>query len=74
VDFDLSEDQQALRAAADALLDALAGPSRVRAVAEGDEPFDRDRWAAMAGQGWPGVEHPAEDGGLGLGMVEMAVL
>jgi alkylation response protein AidB-like acyl-CoA dehydrogenase len=74
VDFDLSEDQQALRGAADALLDDLAGTARVREVAAGDDPVDRALWAAMADQGWLAVEHPVADGGLGLGLVEMAVL
>lgn len=74
MDFDLSEDQQALRAAADALLDGRCSPARVRAVADSDDGFDRDLWAAMADQGWLGVGQPVEDGGLGLGLVETAVL
>jgi len=74
VDFELSEDQQALRAGAGALLDDLASPARVRAHAAGDEPFDRSLWAAMAEQGWQAVDASEADGGLGLGLVEMAVL
>jgi alkylation response protein AidB-like acyl-CoA dehydrogenase len=74
VDFELSEDQQALRAGADALLDDLASPARVRAHAAGDDPFDRALWAAMADQGWQAVDTPEAEGGLGLGMVEMTVL
>jgi len=35
---------------------------------------DAELWAAMAEQGWPAVEVPESDGGLGLGMVEVAVL
>jgi len=74
VDFDLSEDQEALRAAADALLDGRSGPARVRAVADGDDHFDRELWSAMADQGWLGVQQPVDEGGLGLGLVETAVL
>jgi alkylation response protein AidB-like acyl-CoA dehydrogenase len=42
----------------------------------GDAPcgYDPALWAAMADQGWLSVEVPEADGGLGLGMVEVAVL
>ena len=36
--------------------------------------FDRDLWAAMADQGWLALEVPEEHGGLGLSLVEVAVL
>jgi alkylation response protein AidB-like acyl-CoA dehydrogenase len=74
VDFDLSEDQLALRKGAATLLDALASTGRVRAAADAPEHLDRELWSAMAEQGWLSVELPAESGGLGLGMVEVAVL
>ena len=107
VDFDLSTDQQALRAAAATLLDRMAGHDVLRArVGTGsvvgtlpgagaaatagavgggttgtgpsapDAPhgYDAGVWAAMADQGWLAIEVPAEEGGLGLGTVEVAVL
>ena len=74
MDFELSEDQLALRVGAGALLDDLAAPARVRAHCAGGEPFDRALWTAMAEQGWPAVDQPEADGGLGLGLVEVAVL
>ena len=74
MDFELSEDQVALRDAASALLDARCTTARVRAVAGGDVPIDSELWGAMADQGWPAVEGEEEDGGLGLGTVEVAVL
>ncbi len=36
--------------------------------------YDEELWAAMADQGWLAVEEPEASGGLGLGMVEVAVL
>ena len=36
--------------------------------------YDAAVWSAMADQGWLAVELPEDDGGLGLGMVEVAVL
>jgi alkylation response protein AidB-like acyl-CoA dehydrogenase len=67
VDFELSDDQQALQAAARHLLDDLSRPRQA-------EGFDRDLWKAVADQGWLGVALPEDIGGLGMGMVETAVL
>ncbi|HEX3460278.1 MAG TPA: acyl-CoA dehydrogenase family protein, partial [Acidimicrobiales bacterium] len=80
MDFDLSPEQTALRDAAADLLDRFASPERVRAlVGSGLDPappggFDTTLWEAMADQGWLAIERPESHGGLGLGMVEVAVL
>jgi alkylation response protein AidB-like acyl-CoA dehydrogenase len=83
VEFELSSDQQDLAGAAGELLDGLASRERVRAfvgsgtaddVGERDGGFDRPLWEAMAEQGWLAVERPESAGGLGMGMVEVAVL
>ena len=73
MDFELSDDQLALRAAARDLLDGLAGREAVRAVVDGGG-FDRGLWKAMVDQGWTGVLLGEAEGGLGLGAVEWAVL
>ena len=48
----------------------------VEGSAPGDAPsgYDHTVWSAMSDQGWLALEVPEEEGGLGLGMVEMAVL
>jgi alkylation response protein AidB-like acyl-CoA dehydrogenase len=74
MDFDLSDDQLALREGAQALLDDLAPTVQVRRVAETPERFDRDLWTAMVDQGWLGIAVPESEGGVGLGPVELAVL
>ena len=74
MDFDLSDDQVALRDGARELLDGLASPVRVRAHAGTDAAYDAALWAAMAEQGWLGIEVAEERGGVGLGAVEVAVL
>ena len=102
VDFDLSADQQALRDAAAALLNGMAGHDALRArvgtgaivgtlpgageaspAADGSrernraaapQGYDAAVWSAMAEQGWLALELPEDEGGLGLGMVEVAVL
>ncbi|HXX91092.1 MAG TPA: acyl-CoA dehydrogenase family protein, partial [Acidimicrobiales bacterium] len=74
MDFDLSDDQRALQEAAASLLADRASSARVRAVVEEGSGIDRGLWAAMADQGWLGIARPEADGGLGLGLVETAVL
>jgi alkylation response protein AidB-like acyl-CoA dehydrogenase len=74
VDFELSDDQVALRDAASSLLDDACSIARVREVAATDHHLDDELWAAMAQQGWSGVERSVDTGGLGLGLVEVAVL
>ncbi len=74
MDFELSEDQLALRKAAADLLEAMAPTPRGREVADGEEHLDRRLWRAMAEQGWMAVELSEEGGGLGLGSVEVSVL
>src|SRR4051794_24810378 len=74
MDFDLSDDQLALREGARALLDDLASTDQVRRVADTAERFDRELWAAMVDQGWLGIAVPEPEGGVGLGPVELGVL
>lgn len=74
MDFDLSADQSALRDAAADLLGDQCAPVRVRAVAESPERVDRALWGRMVEQGWLATTVPEADGGLGFGMVELAVL
>src|SRR5947208_892436 len=74
MDFELSDDQLALRDAARDLLDGQSSPAQLRAYTEGSAPYDETLWAAMVDQGWLGVAVAEERGGLGLGLVELAVL
>jgi alkylation response protein AidB-like acyl-CoA dehydrogenase len=74
MDFDLTEDQLALRGGASDVLADLASPARVRAHTTTDAPYDAALWRALVEQGWLGVELAEDRGGLGLGTVEVAVL
>ena len=74
MDFELSDDQRALQSAASVLLDDRCPTSRVRQVADENDGFDAELWAAMAEQGWLAVELSEDAGGLGLGLVETVVL
>ncbi len=74
MDFDLSEDQLALRDGARELLDGFAAPDRVRAHTATVNAYDAALWRAMVDQGWVGVDVDEARGGLGLAAIEVAVL
>jgi alkylation response protein AidB-like acyl-CoA dehydrogenase len=73
VNFDLSEDQQAIRDAARELLAARYPLAEVRRLAYEDGAEDAG-WAEVAELGWPGIAVPEDQGGQGLGALELAVL
>ena len=72
MDFELSDDQVALRDGARSLLDGRATPTQVRAVVDAEGGIDDGLWSAMVEQGWTALAVPKDRGGLGLGMVELA--
>ena len=74
MDFELTDDQLALRDAASSLLAAKASPDRVRRVVDAGGGADAELWSAMVEQGWAGVDVPEAHGGLGLSFVEATVL
>lgn len=74
MDFDLSEDQTALRDGARELLDGVSPPESVREVVDAGGGIHAGIWAAMVEQGWLGVALAEDRGGLGFGTVELAVL
>jgi alkylation response protein AidB-like acyl-CoA dehydrogenase len=74
MDFELSDDQVALRDVARELLDVRAASVPVRAVVDAGGGHDEPLWQAMVEQGWTGIELPEARGGLGLSTVEVAVL
>ena len=51
-----------------------AGATAPGSAAEAPHGYDHTVWSAMAEQGWLAIELPEDEGGLGLGMVELAVL
>ena len=72
--FDLTDEQQAIKATAREFLAARYRSERIRELAEGELGFEPADWEEMAGLGWPGLALPEEWGGQGLGVVELAVL
>jgi alkylation response protein AidB-like acyl-CoA dehydrogenase len=74
MDFDLSKPQKLLKESARALLARECGAGRVRELMETETAHDEGLWRSMAEQGWTGLVVPEEQGGLGLGLVEMAAV
>ena len=72
MNFDLSEDQVALQ---EAVLDYLADncPRPLTLAAHEDPVRDRELWEGLMSLGIGGVNVPAELGGMGLGMLDLAV-
>jgi alkylation response protein AidB-like acyl-CoA dehydrogenase len=72
--FDLTDEQQAIKATARDFLAARYKSERVRELAESEHGFEQSDWAEMAELGWPGLALPEQWGGQGLGIVELSVL
>jgi alkylation response protein AidB-like acyl-CoA dehydrogenase len=73
MNFDFSDDQQAIKRTAGELLADRLKPEHRRELAESGT-YDDDLWAELAELGWPGIHLSEEHGGQGLGAVELAIL
>ncbi|MBI3421383.1 MAG: acyl-CoA/acyl-ACP dehydrogenase [Acidobacteria bacterium] len=74
MDFDLNKPQQLLQQSAREFFARECPLERVRELMATDTAFDEKLWQAIADQGWTGLLVPEEFGGLGLGLVELAVV
>src|SRR5437762_7402947 len=74
MDFQPSEMQRELRDLARKILEEQATPDRLREIERGELNFDRELWGALARANLLGVAVPPEQGGMGQGFAELAVL
>lgn len=72
--YELSETQQLLQKSAREFLTNECPMAEVRRIAETATAHDHTLWKKMAEQGWTGVIFPEEQGGMALGLVEMAAI
>ncbi len=73
--FELDDDQQAIQRTAKEFLASRYPAEEVRRLAlEDKRGFTDEGWRAIAELGWPALVIGEDDGGLGLGVVELAVL
>jgi alkylation response protein AidB-like acyl-CoA dehydrogenase len=74
MNFSFSEDQTLLRNSVRAALDEQCKPARVRAMMDDERGYDEALWGEMAKLGWLGLPFAEEQGGAGLGLVELALV
>src|SRR3546814_7270727 len=74
MDFGLSQEQQMLAESVTRLLRELCPLDEVRHVAEGASAVSAQTQAALAEMGLPGLVVPEAHGGLGMGMLDAAVV
>ena len=73
MNFDFTDDQQAIKRTANEMLAARFKPERVRELAEAGE-HDDGAWKEMCELGWAGIFIDEDRGGQGLGVVELVIL
>ena len=74
MDFELTDDQQTLQSVVRDVAEAECPPSLVRAVADDGATNEVDAlWKTYVGLDWPTLTVPEDDGGMGLGAVELAI-
>lgn len=74
MDFDLSDEQVALKDAVMSMLERERAKERARELADADLWVDADLWKKVVAQGWHLVAVPEDRGGVGLGVMELAIL
>ena len=68
MDFELGEEEQAIRDLTAQVLDDMSSHERLKALAADGDHVDRKAWAALAATGVVGASVPEAHGGLGLGL------
>jgi alkylation response protein AidB-like acyl-CoA dehydrogenase len=74
VDFELTEEQAALREVSRSLLAASCPPQLVRSLAAAGQDVDEKLWQRGAELGWTGLAVPEELDGAGQGVVELSLV
>jgi alkylation response protein AidB-like acyl-CoA dehydrogenase len=73
MNFDFSDDQQAIKRTAKDMLAERFKLEKVRELSEAGE-YQDDAWKEMCELGWAGIFIDEEHGGQGLGLVELVIL
>ncbi|MEE1806046.1 acyl-CoA dehydrogenase family protein [Streptomyces sp. BE133] len=74
MDFQLSDDQRALRTGVRELLAGRFGRDRMRAALDGGTGIDRALWRELGEAGFFALRLPETEGGVGLGLPESVLL
>jgi alkylation response protein AidB-like acyl-CoA dehydrogenase len=73
MNFDFNDEQQEIKSTARQFLEDRFKPDVVRELAESGS-YDDALWKEICELGWPGIGIDEEDGGQGLGMIELVIL
>src|SRR3954465_11259164 len=73
MNFDFTDDQRAIKETARALLASRFKLERLREPAEA-KTYGRAAWKEVSELGWPGIFIEEENGGQGLGVLELVIL
>jgi len=73
MNFDLTDEQQEIQSTAREFLGSRFKPEKVRELAEAGS-YDDGLWREISELGWPGIAIDTNDGGSGLGLIELALL
>ncbi len=73
MDFELGEEEQAIRDLTAQVLDDMSSHERLKALAADGDHVDRKAWTVLASTGVVGASVPEAHGGLGLGFLATAV-
>jgi len=74
VDFELTEEQAALREVSRSMLAVSCPPQLVRSLASAGKDVDDKLWQRGAELGWIGIAVPEEHDGAGQGLVELCLV
>src|SRR5438067_2041403 len=74
MDIGFSEEQELLRDTARKFLDNQCTTKFVREMMATEAAVTDDFWHQLAENGWLGIAYPEEDGGSGLGLLDLVVL
>ena len=74
MNFELSEEQEALVALSRQVFEGSSSSDRVDEIERTEDRFDRDLWKELADTNLLGVAIPEEFGGLGFGVFELALI
>ncbi len=74
MEFDFNDEQREIKSTAHNFLASRFTPEKVRALAESSNPYDDDLWVQICELDWPGIAIAEENGGQGLGLVELVII
>ena len=74
MNFQFSEEAEALRDQARRFLEDRSARDKARAVMTAESGIDKALWAEIVGLGWTALRIPEAHGGLGLSVLELCVL